>query len=120
MEKVQGLEKYKIKEITPGDGKNFPQKENIVTVHYVGTFPNTGKVFDSSREGREKNTPFKFKVGMGQVIKGWDEVILSMSIGQKIKFVCPPDCAYGKSGIKDIIPPDQPLAFEVELISVEK
>jgi len=106
--------KYQIQTLTEGDKTNFPKAGNQVTVHYVGTFPTNGKKFDSSRD---KKKPFVFKLGKGEVIKGWDDVAGTMSLGQKVYFICPADCAYGEDGAGDIIPPNAELAFEVELLS---
>merc|ERR1712018_700633 len=80
-----------VETITPGDGTNFPQKGQTVSVHYVGTLTN-GNKFDSSRDRGEQ---FKFKIGCGQVIKAWDEGVAQMSKGQKAKLTATPDYAYG-------------------------
>ncbi|XP_018533326.1 uncharacterized protein LOC108884139 [Lates calcarifer] len=101
-----------VETIKPGDGKTFPQKGHTVTVHYVGTLPN-GEKFDSSRD---RGPPFQFKLGLGQVIRGWDEGVAQMSVGQVVKLTCSPDYAYGTKGYPPIIPPNSTLIFEVELL----
>lgn len=103
-----------IKVIKEGDGKSFPKPGDKVTVHYIGTFPD-GKEFDSSVR---RGSPFVFTIGQGQVIRGWDEGVAKMSIGQKAKLSCPPDYAYGKNGVGGIIPPNATLNFEVELLKI--
>mmetsp|Transcript_98030 Transcript_98030/g.136186 ORF Transcript_98030/g.136186 Transcript_98030/m.136186 type:complete len:116 (-) Transcript_98030:72-419(-) len=108
---------YKVEQIQEGDGKNFPKKGNTVTCHYTGTFPGSGKKFDSSRD---RNKPFQFKLGMGQVIKGWDDIIGTLSKGQRVSFTCPPECAYGDREVGGgLIPANSTLIFDVELISFE-
>ena len=101
-----------IKTLKEGDQKNFPKKGNLVTVHYTGKFAD-GNVFDSSVE---RNDPFEFTLGKGEVIKGWDEGVAKLSLGQKVILTCPPEYAYGKAGIKNVIPPNATLYFEVELL----
>ena len=97
-----------------GDGKTFPQKGKAVKVHYTGTLTN-GKKFDSSRDRGE---PFGFKIGLGQVIRGWDEGVATMSVGERAKLTCSPDFAYGDRGFPGLIPPGSTLVFDVELLSV--
>ncbi|TNM98368.1 peptidyl-prolyl cis-trans isomerase FKBP1A-like [Takifugu rubripes] len=102
-----------IETLRPGDGMNFPARGALVTVHYVGTLTN-GEKFDSSRD-RER--PFQFKIGHGKVIRGWDEGVAQMSIGQIARLTCSPDYAYGHEGYPPIIPANATLIFEVELIN---
>ncbi|KAK2193985.1 hypothetical protein NP493_4g13024 [Ridgeia piscesae] len=75
-----------------------------------------GKKFDSSRD---RNQVFKFKIGKGEVIKGWDEGIKQMSVGQRAKLTCTSDYAYGKTGHPGIIPPNTTLVFDIELLSLQ-
>lgn len=84
-----------------------------VNAHYVGKLLN-GNDFDSSRK---RGRPFSFRIGIGQVIKGWDVGIASMSVGEKAVLVCAPDYAYGAGGHPPVIPANSTLAFEVELLS---
>ncbi|XP_076024061.1 peptidyl-prolyl cis-trans isomerase FKBP1A-like [Genypterus blacodes] len=104
-----------IETIAPGDGKTFPKKGQKCVVHYVGCLTN-GKKFDSSRDRSE---PFRFKVGKGEVIRGWDEGVAQMSVGQRAKLTCSPDYAYGQEGSPPVIPPNATLIFDVELLRVE-
>ncbi len=88
---------------------------NTVDVHYTGTLKD-GKKFDSSLD---HGKPFSFKLGAGQVIKGWDEGVAGMKIGGKRKLVIPSALAYGKRGAGGAIPPDAELTFVVELLQVK-
>jgi FK506-binding protein 2 len=89
---------------------------DTIDVHYIGTLLN-GKEFDSSR-GR--GNPLKFTAGQGQVIKGWDEGLLGMKIGEKRKLTIAPDLAYGNRAVgDDLIPANSTLIFETELVSIK-
>ncbi|XAR48782.1 Peptidylprolyl isomerase [Bertholletia excelsa] len=105
-----GLKKKLVKE---GEGWETPGKGDEVEVHYVGTLLD-GTQFDSSRD---RGTPFKFTLGQGQVIKGWDEGIKTMKKGEQAIFTIPSELAYGKTGSSPTIPPNATLQFDVELIS---
>ncbi|MCB9742105.1 MAG: FKBP-type peptidyl-prolyl cis-trans isomerase [Alphaproteobacteria bacterium] len=102
-----------VETIQPGDGENFPKKGSTVRVHYTGTLLD-GTKFDSSRD---RGQPFEFRLGMGQVIRGWDEGVAQLSVGQRAKLTCTPDYAYGQRGYPGVIPPNAVLVFDVELLS---
>ena len=98
-----------------GDGQGVPPAGARVTVHYDGTFLD-GRVFDSSRV-RER--PFSFRVGLRQVVPGWDEALGSMERGERRILVVPWWLAYGEKGILGRIPPRTPLVFDVEMLDWE-
>ena len=102
-----------IEELKVGAGAEAKQGANV-TVHYVGTLT-TGKKFDSSRD---RGKGFSFKLGAGQVIKGWDQGVAGMKVGGMRKLTIPPHLAYGDRGFPGAIPPSSTLIFEVELLSV--
>jgi len=98
--------------IEPGEGDK-PEKGKKVKVHYTGKLED-GSVFDSSiRRG-----PIEFTLGVGQVIKGWDEGITDMKVGEKRQLIIPPDLGYGPNGHPPVIPPNSTLIFDVELIEI--
>ena len=107
----QKLEIEILKEGTGEEAKN----NNKVTVHYTGTLEN-GTKFDSSLD---RGKPFVFTLGVGQVIKGWDQGVLGMKIGEKRKLTIPSELGYGSRGAGSI-PPNSTLIFEVELLEIGK
>jgi FKBP-type peptidyl-prolyl cis-trans isomerase len=104
-----------VETLNAGDGETFPQRGQRVTVHYTGTLTD-GTVFDSSRT---RNDPFSFVIGKGQVIRGWDEGVAQMSMGQRATLTCSADFAYGDRGYPGLIPPGATLVFDVELLGIQ-
>mmetsp|Transcript_7298 Transcript_7298/g.27306 ORF Transcript_7298/g.27306 Transcript_7298/m.27306 type:complete len:110 (-) Transcript_7298:176-505(-) len=98
--------------VVKGDGKTFPTTGNIVSIHYIAYLEN-GHEFDSSRK---RNKPFKFRLGVGEVVPGWEEAIAQMSVGQRAKVKMDPSVAYGEKGFPGLIPPNQTITFDVELL----
>ena len=98
--------------ITNKNNKESPKTGDTVKVHYKGKLLDD-TVFDSSYK---RNQPFEFSIGLGQVIKGWDEGILLLGKGDKAQFIIPSHLAYGESGAGGVIPPDATLIFDVELL----
>ena len=99
---------------TVGEGET-PKTGQKVVVHYTGTLEN-GQKFDSSHD---RNQPFKFTLGVGQVIKGWDEGLSTMKVGGKRSLVIPANLGYGPRAVGDVIPANATLLFDVELLGIE-
>jgi FKBP-type peptidyl-prolyl cis-trans isomerase len=104
----------KIEKITSGAGP-LPRRGQTVTVHYTGWLAD-GTKFDSSVD---RNEPFSFVLGRGEVIRGWDEGVATLQVGDKARLTIPPELAYGREGYPGAIPPNATLVFEVELLSVQ-
>ncbi|KAF8060815.1 hypothetical protein FPV67DRAFT_1452891 [Lyophyllum atratum] len=103
-----------VEKISGGDGVTFPKKGDRVKIHYVGTLLD-GSTFDSSRD---RGSPFETEIGVGKVIKGWDEGVPQLSLGEKAILTATPDYAYGARGFPPVIPPNSTLKFEVELLKI--
>jgi len=102
-----------IEDITIGEGDEATTGQSI-TVHYTGTLED-GTKFDSSKD---RNDPFVFTLGVGQVIKGWDKGFAGMKVGGSRKLTIPPEMGYGARGAGGVIPPNATLIFDVELLGV--
>jgi peptidylprolyl isomerase len=103
-----------LEDITVGDGEEAVSGR-VVEVHYVGVSWATGKQFDASWD---RGDTFKFGLGKGQVIAGWDQGVAGMKVGGRRRITIPPQLAYGKRGAGGVIGPDETLVFVVDLIGV--
>jgi len=103
-----------IEDLTVGSGAQAKAGDQVV-VNYTGWLPD-GTKFDSSLD---RNQPFEFTLGAGQVIAGWDEGVSGMQVGGKRRLTIPPELAYGQAGYAGVIPPNATLIFEVELMEIK-
>uniref|UniRef100_A0A3B3BVN3 peptidylprolyl isomerase n=1 Tax=Oryzias melastigma TaxID=30732 RepID=A0A3B3BVN3_ORYME len=118
-----GPPKYSKTTLKKGDKTNIPKKGDTVSCWYTGSLED-GTVFDtnvpSAAKKKKQAKPLSFKVGVGKVIRGWDEALLTMSKGETARLEIEPEWAYGKKGLPDSkIPPNAKLIFEVELVSID-
>ena len=113
--KCEPAPELRVEVLSPGDGVTFPKVGSTLSMHYTGTLAETGSKFDSSLDRGE---PFEFQIGVGQVIKGWDEGVMKMSLGEKSKLHIPSSLGYGERGAGNAIPPNADLVFEVELLAI--
>lgn len=111
---LQSAEELKIEDIKIGEGQEV-KKGDTISIHYVGTLLN-GTKFDSSVD---RGTPFETVIGVGDVIKGWDEGVIGMKVGGKRKLTIPAFMAYGEQGAGSVIPPNSTLIFELELLGIK-
>jgi FKBP-type peptidyl-prolyl cis-trans isomerase FkpA len=102
-----------IEDLVVGNGATATAGQSV-SVHYTGWLTN-GQKFDSSVD---RNDPFEFRLGAGQVIPGWDQGVAGMQVGGKRKLTIPPELGYGARGAGGVIPPNATLVFEVELLGV--
>ena len=109
-----GVDVLQTEDILEGQGEEVKSGDTI-SVHYTGTLLD-GTKFDSSLD---RNEPFSFTLGAGEVIAGWDQGIVGMRVGGKRKLTIPPNLAYGETGSGSQIPPNSTLVFEVELLGVK-
>ncbi len=103
-----------VTEITTGDGTEAAAG-STVSVHYVGVAHSTGEQFDASYD---RGSPLQFRLGVGQVISGWDTGVQGMRVGGRRKLVIPPHLAYGDRGAGGVIQPGETLIFVVDLLDV--
>lgn len=108
------ITEFKIEDIEIGTGREAKSGDTVV-MHYTGTFDD-GEKFDSSVD---RGDPFETKIGVGQVIQGWDKGVPGMKVGGKRKLYIPYTMGYGEEGAGDVIPPLADLIFEVELLEIK-
>jgi len=112
---IKSAPTLRVESLSPGDGKTFPAVGDMCTMHYTGTLAADGSKFDSSRD---RGQPFEFKLGVGQVIQGWDKGVAKLSLGERAILHIPAELGYGSRGAGGAIPPNADLEFDVELIKI--
>jgi peptidylprolyl isomerase len=96
-----------------------PKTGQICVMHYTGWLYDNGAKGAKFESSLDRGAPFEFQIGMGQVIKGWDEGVASMKVGGKRTLIIPPQLGYGARGAGGVIPPNATLIFDVELLGVK-
>ncbi|HKK02293.1 MAG TPA: FKBP-type peptidyl-prolyl cis-trans isomerase [Gammaproteobacteria bacterium] len=120
-EQVEAPAELTIIELEPGDGPTIALGTTAV-VHYTGWLfdpaaeDNKGEKFDSSRD---RGQPFRFPLGAGRVIPGWEQGVVGMQVGEQRRLIIPPALGYGQRGAGNVIPPNSTLVFDVELVDIE-
>jgi len=109
------IAELKVETLNKVECKRKTKDGDELSMHYRGTLLD-GKEFDSSHK---RSKPFEFKLGAGMVIKGWDQGLKDMCVGEKRKLTIPPELGYGSRGAGGSIPPDSTLIFEVELVGIK-
>ena len=104
-----------LKKIVEGDGKTYPKKGQIVTVDYTGRLEGAAEPFDSTKAPKGRGKYFKFRLWSGEVIRGWDEGVSQMTLGEQSEITMTPDVAYNERGFPGLIPPHSTIVFEVHL-----
>jgi len=115
-EEAAELPPFEVETVSPGDEKTFPSRGDNVTIHYTGALADGSKTFMSTRE---KGTPVTFMVGMGKVIRGLEDGVPLMSLGERASIRVPAVMAYGEQGLGDVVPPGADLLLDVELLKIE-
>ena len=111
----QTMQELQMEIMQMGSGVRETKNGDVLIVHYTGTLQD-GTKFDSSLD---RSTPFEFTLGAGNVIKGWDNGLFGMKVGEKRKLIIPPRLAYGSASPSPLIPADSTLIFEVELLEIK-
>lgn len=114
-EEVPEIERLVVETTAPGDGVTYPKPGDTLTVHYTGKLAGSDAVFDSSRDRGE---PLTFTIGVQQVIQGWDEGVMRMSVGERAVLKVPSTKGYGAKGAGGVIPPNSDLVFDIELLKI--
>jgi FKBP-type peptidyl-prolyl cis-trans isomerase FkpA len=103
-----------VQDLSEGYGERLARRGDAVRIHYMGQFPD-GRKFDSSIDRSET---MDFRLGLGTVIRAWEEGVIGMRVGGRRKLVVPPELGYGADGWDDLVPPDQVLVFEIQLVEL--
>lgn len=117
---TENLSGLKVRQDAEGAGEEA-SKQKQVQVHYTGWLfnPETGEKGNKFDSSRDRGQPFSFVLGIGQVIRGWDEGVAGMKVGEQRTLVIPPELGYGSRGAGGVIPPNATLLFDVELLGVQ-